>query len=193
MTGSPDTADRAQQLDELVGAINVTPNGSDAFVAATPDWWGERVFGGMVVAQSLSAACKTVHGLRPHSLHAYFFRPVRPGPPTTLTVDRLRDSRSFSTRQVTAEQDGKTTSRLLCSFHTPEAGDEYQLPMPDVPRPDDVPSSEIMPGPYEVRDIGPRPGRGGTFVSSGRFWLRTCARLPDDEVVHLCVRRFSRT
>jgi acyl-CoA thioesterase-2 len=179
---------RAQQLRDLVDAIVVTRVGDHVFSARSPDFWGEeRVFGGMVVAQTLNAALRTVEGLRPHSLHGYFLRPVRPGPPTTLTVERLRDSRSFATRQVTAEQAGKTTFRLTCSFHVDEDGDEYQLPMPPVPLPEDIASGGEPPGPFDERDVGPLVEPDGTLRSSGRLWLRTCASLPDDEDVQACM------
>jgi acyl-CoA thioesterase-2 len=144
----------------------------------------------MVVAQTLNAALRTVDGLRPHSMHGYFLRPVRPGPPTTLTVERLRDSRSFATRQVTAEQDGKITSRMTCSFHVAETGDEYQVPMQPVPLPEDLEFLENPPGPFDARDAGPLLRDDGTFRSSARLWHRTCAVLPDDEDIHPCMLAF---
>lgn len=192
MTSFPRAQVCAQQLRELVDAVTVTATGDDVFCAANPDspGDGDRVFGGVVVAHALSAAMSTVDGLRPHSLHGYFLRPVRPGPPSTLTVERLRDSRSFATRQVTAEQDGKTTSRLTCSFHVQEEGDDYQLPMQAVPFPEDIEPGGDPPGPFDERDVGPLAQSGGTFTSSGRMWLRTCAPLPDDPAVHACILAF---
>jgi acyl-CoA thioesterase-2 len=190
LTDQPSPEQRVQQLDELVDAIRVSPVGRDVFSAASPDWWGERVFGGMVVAQSLHAATQTVDGLRPHSLHSYFVRPVRPGVRTTLTVEHLRDSRSFATRQVTAEQEGKMTSRLACSFHVAEDGEEYQLPMQSVPSPEDIAFSGDPPFPIDVRDAGPVRVPDGSFSSTGRLWYRTCAPLPDDEDLHACMLTF---
>ena len=54
-----------------------------------PNWWvGGRTFGGMVVAQALSAALQTVPaGLDVHSLHGYFLRPTRPGSQTVHSVE----------------------------------------------------------------------------------------------------------
>ena len=179
--------ERTLQLQELVHAVRVTPIGRDVFSAECPDFWGERVFGGMLVAQILHAALQTVDAMRPHSMHGYFFRPVVPGPHATLTVDRLRDSRSFATRQVQAEQDGRPTSRFVCSFHTDEPGDEYQLPMPSVPAPEDLVEDESLTGPFDSREVGPVAEHDGTFQSSGRFWYRTCAPLPDDDDLHGCM------
>ena len=107
-------------------------DGPSTFVTTSPDWWGgERTFGGMVVAQALSAAAQTVaDDLDIHSLHGYFLRPSKPGTPSTHKVGRLRDGRSFSTREVVSEVEGRETFRMACSFHRAEEGDEYQLPMP---------------------------------------------------------------
>lgn len=182
--------ERSAQLDQLVEALVVEPIGTDTFTAQSPDWWGDRVFGGMVVGQSLSAAIQCVAGLRPHSLHGYFLRPVQPGTPTTLTVERVRDSRSFAIRCVTARQHGKETSRFTCSFHVAEDGDEYQVSMPAVPAPEDIPHQGDPPGPIDNRELEPVRHLDGTFASTRRVWLRPCAALPDDDAVHACVAAF---
>ena len=70
---------------DLVEAITARPSepedGKAAFTSSSPNWWvGGRTFGGMVVAQALSAAFQTVPAhLDVHSLHGYFLRPTRPG------------------------------------------------------------------------------------------------------------------
>ena len=82
-----------------------------------------------MVAQALNAAMRTVPDpLEVHSLHGYFLRPTSPGSLTTHVVETVRDGRSFSTRQVISEVEGKETFRMTCSFHLPETGDNYQLP-----------------------------------------------------------------
>lgn len=185
-------------LTELIEAIVARPvtlgttgvaRGS-TFLTTCPDWWGgERTFGGMVVAQALSAATQTVaEDLHVHSLHGYFLRPSRPGTPSTHTVQRLRDGRSFSLREVDSEGEGRPTFRMTCSFHRAEAGDEYQLPMPDdVPMPDAIAGSDA-PFPFDVRDLGSTARRqDGTYLSTRRCWLRTRRRLSDDPAIHACV------
>jgi acyl-CoA thioesterase II len=143
---------------ELVDSITARESGRHAdgrpiFTTTSPEWWVHgRVFGGMVVAQALNAAMRTVPEiLEVHSLHGYFLRPTSPGSQSSHVVDTLRDGRSFSTRQVTSEVDGKETFRMTCSFHAPETGDSYQLPMgPDVPPPEEVAGFEA-PFPFDVR------------------------------------------
>jgi acyl-CoA thioesterase-2 len=182
------STDERDQLAELVEALLLTERGDDTFEALSPDWWGERVFGGMVVAQALSAACRCVgEGFRPHSMHGYFFRPVVPGPEAVIKVERVRDGRSFVTREVTSLQNGKISARMACSFHLDEEGEEYQPPMPaGVPPPEELEVGN-PPGPFESCDAGPVAGADGTFTSSGRFWNRTIRALPDDPVVHACM------
>jgi acyl-CoA thioesterase-2 len=182
-------------VPELVAAITareVEPetDGRETFVTKSPDWWGgDRTFGGMVVAQALHAATRTVPpGLDVHSLHGYFVRPSRPGSTATHQVERVRDGRSFSIREVTTEVEGRTTFRMTCSFHQTEMGDEYQLPMdPDVPRPEQVEGFEA-PFPFDIRELGATTRRDdGTYASTRRCWFRTRERLSDDPAVHACV------
>jgi acyl-CoA thioesterase-2 len=172
------------------GASTEGIDGSSIFLTTSPDWWGgERTFGGMVVAQALSAATRTVaQDLHVHSLHGYFLRPSQPGTPSTHKVERLRDGRSFSTREVVSEVEGRSAFRMTCSFHRAEAGDEYQLPMAgDVPPPDSIRGSDA-PFPFDVRDLGDTGRRqDGTYLSTRRCWFRTRQRLSDDSAVHACV------
>jgi acyl-CoA thioesterase II len=179
---------RSDQLRQLVDAIRVQRVGTDTFSGEAPDWWGPRVFGGMLLAQSLSAAIQTVDPVfLPHSLHGYFIRPVQPAVPSLWRVEHLRDSRSFATRQVTVEQLGTKAARFACSFHIEESGDEYQISMQEVPGPESLPISEL-PGPFDVCDAGPSaPEPDGTFRSTARLWYRTCDPLGDDPAVHACL------
>lgn len=187
----PGATDRTRQLDELVEVLRPRPVGTDRFAVPSPDWWGPRLFGGAVVAQALAGAIRTVEpGLRPHSMHGYFFRPVVPGPDAELVVERVRDSRTFSTREVTTVQNGKPAARFTCSFTGDEPGDEraehYEPPMPDVPGPDQLAVGE-PPGPFDSADAGPLRAEDGSYRSSGRYWNRTCGPLPDDPAVQVCV------
>jgi acyl-CoA thioesterase-2 len=179
---------------ELVEALTATevdpaPDGRRVFETKSPDWWpGDRTFGGMVVAQALHAAMRTVPpGLNVHSLHAYFLRPSNPGVPSRHHVDAVRDGRSFTTREVISEAGGKQVFRMLCQFHAPEEGDEYQLPMADVPPPAALGVPE--PGwPFDMLELGHSDQRDdGTYLSTRRFWFRASEPLPDDPIVHACM------
>jgi acyl-CoA thioesterase-2 len=182
-------------LAELVEAITARPvkgeaDGLEAFTTTSPNWWGGgRTFGGMVVAQALHAATRTVpEGLAVHSLHGYFLRPSTPGSVSTHRVDRVRDGRTFTTREVTTENEGRTTFRMTCSFHQGEEGDEYELPMADDVAPPNEAVAFDAPFPFDIREVGATERRAdGTYLSTRRCWFRTHERLPDDPALHACL------
>src|SRR5439155_8968411 len=108
----------------------------------SPDEQRQRVFGGQVAGQALVAAARTVDAEdgRVNSLHAYFLRPGDPTIPILYDVDRIRDGRSFTTRRVVAIQHGRAIFNLAASFHASEEGLDHQVPMPEVPDPDSLPT-----------------------------------------------------
>ena len=195
-----DEAEQAElvgvDLASLIDAIEARPTGPDGsgrptFTTTSPDWWiGGRTFGGMVIAQALSAAlAEAPAGFGLHSLHGYFMGPTPPGGRTTHTVAHVRDGRSFGTREVVSTVAGRETFRMLCSFHAPEEGDEYQLPMAmDVPGPEDVecrararsPSRSASSGPRLVVRTGPTSRRDAAGSAPG-------AASADDPAVHACL------
>ena len=183
-------------VDRILGLLDLEPAGQDAFVAATPSDGPGRLFGGQVASQSLRAATLTVDADRPpHSLHAYFIRPGRPGSPLELQVDRTREGRSFTTRRVTASQSGEAIFVLAASFHAPEPGDDWQLPAPaGIPDPDSatLPESPMSKfasmSPFEMRPVREPPAGGFPVIHP--FWVRTRRRLPDDPALHACVLTF---
>ncbi|EKM60858.1 uncharacterized protein PHACADRAFT_247055 [Phanerochaete carnosa HHB-10118-sp] len=96
------------------------------------------VFGGQVISQALVAAGNCVapeYAL--HSFHCYFLLSAAPTP-ILYHVDRVREGRSYATRAVRAQQNGKTIFIMLCSFQRPEPWQvvAQQPPPPDVPSPD---------------------------------------------------------
>src|SRR5205085_9238737 len=94
----------------------------------------------ILIGQALVAACRTVDGRPPHSLHCYFLIGGDPKVPIIYEVDRIRDGKSFTTRRVVAIQHGQAIFTLMVSFHNDEPGLEHQVPMPEVPPPEQLPS-----------------------------------------------------
>ena len=96
--------------------LHVEPIGEDLFEAHSYTD-ASRLYGGQAIAQALLAAGRTVDTDRHvHSLHAQFLRPGNTADPIIYRVDRPRDGRSFTTRNVAAEQNGKTIFELSASF-----------------------------------------------------------------------------
>jgi acyl-CoA thioesterase-2 len=185
-------------VDRLLELLDLTPAGSNRWLASTPEPGDgpPRLFGGQVAAQSLRAATLTVEPDRlVHSLHAYFIRPGRPGVPLQLDVERARDGRSFTTRRVSASQDGEPIFVLDASFQVEEQGDDWQPDdsMPAVPGPDEVATPESPFGsfssmsPFEMRPCG---GLNDVGFVMNPYWVRTKGRLPDDDAIHACAIAF---
>ncbi len=183
---------------------------SNLFRGRSPKSTWPRVFGGQVIAQSLYAACKTVEGRQPHSLHAYFLLPGDPEQPIVYEVDRLRDGRSFTTRRVLAIQKGEAIFAMSASFQVDEPGYEHQMPMPDVPMPEDLPDREemaqsILPHmpdavqayyqrkrPIEIRPVElERYRTGGKMEPKFNVWIRAMEPLPDEPALHQSVLAYA--
>jgi acyl-CoA thioesterase-2 len=146
----------------------------------------------------------------PHSLHAYFLLAGDPKVPIIYEVTRIRDGKSFTTRNVVAIQHGHAIFSMSVSFHAAEPGLSHQVAMPDVPRPDSLPNEAdfrqalltSMPEPvrryYErERPIELRPVEFerylGKKIANGEFhvWMRAVERLPDEPAIHQCVLAYA--
>ena len=133
--------------------LGLDPTGDDRFTGRPGDSNHiGSVYGGRIVAQALMSAVRTVEAMPPTSLHSYFLAAAQLSRPIDYQVTRLRDSRRFANRLVTAVQDGQPVFVLMCQFHAPEEGFTHQgVAMPDVPPPEDVPTLQQF-----VRDYGDR-------------------------------------
>ncbi len=178
----------------LAGILDLRSSGEDRWFAPTPGEGPRRLFGGQVAAQALAAACQTVPADRPpHSMHGYFIRPGRPDTVLELVVERTRDGRSFTTRHVTAIQEGKAIFNLSASFHGAESAIDWQLPGPAAtPPPDDQPPPTVDPSrpfwqnsPFEIRPLSetypwpPHPA-----------WVRLLEPIGPDRALQACALAF---
>jgi acyl-CoA thioesterase-2 len=195
---------------ELLQILDLEQLEINLFRGRSPQSGWQRVFGGQVIGQALVAACRTVEGRPPHSMHAYFLLGGDPAVPIIYNVERTRDGKSFTTRRVVAVQHGRPIFTITVSFHADEEGFEHQARMPNVPMPEDLPSEAevrtrllpMMPDPvrryYErERPIELRPVEYerymGKKLEDARFhlWIRTTGRLPDDPAIHQCVLAYA--
>lgn len=125
-----------QELVELLSLEKIEEN---LYRGISRNLVGKRVFGGQVLGQALRAASYTTD--RPaHSLHAYFLYGGDVNAPILYEVDRLRDGKSFVSRQVRAIQHGRTIFTAMISFTHPEEGLNYQINEPEYPEPEQVKS-----------------------------------------------------
>ena len=197
-------------LDQLLSILDLEPLEHNLYRGLSPQVGWQRVFGGQVIGQALVAANRTVEGRKAHSLHAYFLRAGDPAVPIIYEVDRIRDGGSFSTRRVVAIQHGHAIFSMAASFHKEEDGLEHQMPMPDAPPPEDLPSEAELkeeligrvPEPVRAywqheRPIEIRPVDVSRYFSrdqkapSQLVWIKATGTLGDDLALHQCVLAYA--
>ena len=203
----------ATAVQQLVDILDLEQLEVNLFRGRSPQSSWQRVFGGQVIGPALVAACRTVAdvGARPpHSLHAYFLLPGDPKVPIIYDVDRIRDGKSFITRQVLARQHGNAIFSMGVSFHAGEPGFSHQAAMPKVPAPEELPDEAeikrrilpVMPPTVKAyfereRPIELKPVEFDRYLGKkhpdGRFniWIRTTRALPDEPAIHQCVLAYA--
>jgi acyl-CoA thioesterase II len=193
-------------IDNLLMILDLERIEHNIFRGHSPQVGWQRVFGGLVIAQALVAAARTVEGREPHSLHGYFLLPGDPEVPIVYEVDRLRDGTSFTTRRCNAIQHGRPIFSLSASFQITERGLDHALPMPAVPAPEDLPSEAELfaqfggmfpepmrrwfaqDRPIEIRPVELAHYLGHKLSTPAQYvWVRASGRLPDDAAVHRAV------
>ncbi|HEX4873024.1 MAG TPA: acyl-CoA thioesterase II [Nevskiaceae bacterium] len=200
-------------LQDLVSLLDLETLEDNLFRGQSRDLGGKSVFGGQVIGQALVAASRTVRGVVPHSLHAYFLRPGDMEKPIVYEVDRTRDGRSFTARRVQAIQHGQPILSMIASFQKPEPGLDHQQPMPEVPAPEALlPHDELRRRwVAETRELPERlrqalrrelaiefrpvsdanPFHPQASPPRQAIWFRAAGRLPDDPMLHRCVLAYA--
>jgi acyl-CoA thioesterase-2 len=190
-------------LADLLQLLELERIEDNIFRGESRDVGSDRVFGGQVLGQALSAASYTAGAREVHSLHAYFLLPGDVNAPVVYEVDIARDGKSFSTRRVVAIQHGRPIFNMAASFQSPERGLEHAAPMPGVPSPE---------GLLDVREVAPEilakvPDKMRRFLIGERafelrpvepvhlisppkqeprrhVWLKTVDKIPDAAGLH---------
>lgn len=193
-------------LDRLVALLDLEKIEENIFRGVSPAHSPVRVFGGQVAGQALVAAGRTVPEERKvHSLHAYFIRGGDPSVPIVYEVDRIRDGRSFTTRRVVGIQHGKAIFSLSASFQKDEGGIEHSEAMPDVPSPESLPTLQERaegyfmghldrPRPIDLRYVNDPPWvtrKTGDRPARNQVWMRADGKLPDEQLLHVCVLTYA--
>jgi acyl-CoA thioesterase-2 len=191
-------------LGDLIELLALERLDRDLFRGTSQDLGWGAIFGGQVLGQALSAATQTVTSDRHvHSLHGYFIRAGDVSGRIIYQVERLRDGKSFTTRRVSAVQEGEAIFSLEASFQVDEQGFDHQDAMPDVPPPEALVSERDMAlamadklppalrarataeRPIEIRPVEVRNPLAPIVAPPKRHhWCRAIDALPDDPALH---------
>ncbi|KAF2247275.1 Thioesterase/thiol ester dehydrase-isomerase [Trematosphaeria pertusa] len=177
-----------ENLLELTQLSDIDP---DLFTNTRPLWHppGARgIYGGAAIAQTLSAAQRTVpKDFTVHSMHCYFVLAGNSEIPIIYHVERVRSGKSFATRTVQARQRGKVIFTTTISFVRQNAGGEklveHSAEMPtDIPGPiegmDDLDYGGASTGPFQSQRIeilnndSPHP-----HTKKCRQWIKARGRI----------------
>lgn len=168
---------------DLSKVFELENHGPDVWIGQSPQYrWG-RIYGGLVIAQALWSATKTVdprHSV--HSLHGYFILGGDPNQPVRYEVDRIRNGRSFTTRRVVARQSGNAIFNLSCSFQRFEEGVETQTAVfpPEAARPEEL--TPYVDGSGVDRIDVSLPAQPPRSMA----WARFGPSVEDDPRIHAC-------
>uniref|UniRef100_A0A915KQT4 Acyl-coenzyme A thioesterase 8 n=1 Tax=Romanomermis culicivorax TaxID=13658 RepID=A0A915KQT4_ROMCU len=177
-----------------------------------------RVYGGLVIGQSLVSALETVPDeFHVHSLHCYFIKAGDIKMPILYQVDPLRDGGSFCTRSVKAIQDGDAIYVCILSFHKQEApAIEHQCEIPRVKPPEEcrdasnilqdiIKKSDLddrikqkcqeklraLPTTFEMRPVDEKIFlRLQPSAPKLCFWVKAKGIIGDDQRLHHCVAAY---
>ncbi|MGI9327020.1 MAG: acyl-CoA thioesterase II [Pseudomonadales bacterium] len=196
-----------QTIIDVINLLDLEEIEQNHYRATSPSDGWQRVYGGQVLGQALVAASRTVPDDRPaHSLHGYFLRAGDTEAPILYKVDRIRDGRSFTTRNVVAIQHGRAIFSMSISFQLIEDGLSHQVQMPDVPLPEELrderelraEQAEQLPAefresflrerPIELRPIDPQDLLEPRKRPPQQYcWMKIRDPLPEDPRLHQCV------
>lgn len=201
-----------QSVEELIDLLDLSRIGDAVFRGRNDAdrFFVQRVFGGQVLAQALTAAYATVPDHRlAHSVGAYFLRSGTLGDPIDYAVEVARDGGSFSTRRVVASQGQREIFSMVASFHEPEAGLTHaDLPPAGVPAPEECPPLAEVLGARSQREVEAWRREWGVldvrFASDTsalsaaghrdaemKVWVRAASDLPDDQRLHQAVLAYA--
>lgn len=199
-----------QLTQELVELLTLERLEENLYRGISRNIVGKRVFGGQVLGQALRAAAHTTDGRPAHSLHAYFLHGGDIKAPIVYQVEKLRDGKSFMSRQVRAIQHGQVIFTALISFSPLEEGLNYQGQEPEYPAAETLKKEQdlkeaivnFLPENVRVNFMRERMvdlryiNATNPFVPQPEapiraHWMKAWDKLPDDPSLHQAIVAFS--
>ncbi|KAL5001780.1 Thioesterase/thiol ester dehydrase-isomerase [Aspergillus recurvatus] len=196
-------------MASLKDQIAVEPVDTDRYRSVLPpirmgdlaDW----AYGGNILAIAVQAAYATVTtGQHLYSISGYFVRPASPSQRLICRVERMRDTRTFQTRQLRVVQSrGKAEQLCLIAtadFHIDEPDEMVnysarpQIPVPSSPAAETETENTPEPGLYRILDmlmeVRPHSASGdgkdvSDIVSAERFRVHGALHTEADRIAAL--------
>ena len=177
----------------ITALLELADAGGDRYTGPCNGPVGKRAYGGLLAAQSLAAACRTVGPDRlPTALHVQFLRGGDAGTPVDYSVERVHDGRSSASRRVLGRQGERLITSATVLFAVPAAGPRHAERRTAPGDPETLArTGPIGPAPalpLDELDIRVTDAREPEFVR--RMWWRVTAPLPDDPLLHACLAVF---
>lgn len=177
----------------ITALLDLADAGEDRYTGPSNGPVGKRAYGGLLAAQSLAAACRTVAPDRlPTALHVQFLRGGDAGTPVDYSVERVHDGRSSASRRVLGRQGDRLITSATALFAVPAAGPRHAERRTAPGDPEALErTGPIGPAPalpLDELDIRVADAREPEFVR--RMWWRVTAPLPDDPLLHACLAVF---
>ncbi|MFD2467438.1 acyl-CoA thioesterase [Amycolatopsis silviterrae] len=200
---------RAESGATLAKLLDVDEFPGDCFAGQPQPWPRHRAFGGLLLAQSIAAAGRTMpERASVHSVHAVFVNRADPERQTEYAVRRVRDGLASGLRQVSARQGDREVCAVTVAGQRRRDSSQYTSARPITVPPEDlptlgerfatagaeVPGSRVLPETVDLRHVEPPP-----YLAPPRSpvpprqlaWLRITEPLPDDPLVAVCALVYS--
>ncbi len=194
-------------LKNLIELLRLERLDENLYRGSSQDLGLRQVFGGQVVAQSLSAAMQTAPRDRIlHSCHAYFLSTGDSQHPIIYDVETLRTGRNFTALRIKAIQHNEPICHITASLQIEEQGFEHQSQMPNVGLFDEFMSeldiirkvADTLPEPIREKLTADRPFDIRTKYINNPFkgqklppeqfaWVKANGTVPQDHQIQQCL------
>jgi len=111
----------AVDLAGLLRCLEVTETTPGSWAAPNLEMDYHRIFGGQLLAQAVMLATATAEDRTVRSLGCLFPREGSLDKPFSFEIESSHTGRTFATRRISAEQDGRPFFLAQASLHVPKA------------------------------------------------------------------------
>lgn len=194
-----DADDPGEALARLVSRLDIEssedPHTFHGEAGATGVNAGGRLFGGLVVAQSVVAAGRAMRPSTIHSIQQVFLRGGRVDLGLRYRVEPMFEGRTYSSARVEVWQDGDIISHATVGLSKPVGGPDRQAPPPaGPPLARCVDRGElrglVRPGGQPIT-FRVDPDQHGDLTPEYDAWMRAAGDVPDDQLMHRALLAFS--